>query len=331
VENFCLKTMVAMEGSEMLPVESEGFWRRVCIIVTSRGTGTGFLASHHGHTFVFTCNHVSSSESADLTATFDFDGRLKTTTIRLTKLVITDENLDFSVFEFDDSNCRENIRGRGAWDLNRAESHSVVEGEPIQVCGHPEGNHMHLSRGNVTAVPPNEIAHNASTNRGSSGSPVLDSRNEPVGLHKAGDEVLRVNVATLISSVVRRLRHRLEHLDRQIIAYFIAQRRERQGHPQTQAEQDHCWHLAGVELAKRKLAYAEWEKASEAKKATENQDGFWRLAETQYHETISLKAFCLWQGEGGSQLVGTPADQPQKFWKQAETEYLNRTLGSGPI
>jgi S1-C subfamily serine protease len=115
------------------------------------------------------------------------------------KLVAYDEQADIAIFE-----CAGSIRGnapmpggyleRVTWIRNakkqpvqKAKSIAPVEGQHINVMGHPDGLAFTISDGIISSLPHGVIQMTAAISHGSSGSPVVNNFGQVIGVAAASD------------------------------------------------------------------------------------------------------------------------------------------------
>jgi V8-like Glu-specific endopeptidase len=156
------------------------------VSVAGRGFGTGFLIARRT---ILTCRHVlPDSETADaslfeLDYQRDEDGTFRpVTTVKLhpQACFFTDEALDFAVVALETE-----LMDRSVIPLTAQSSATL--GEWVSLFHHPLGGPIQLSlhAGNVIAVDDNFLYHDANTQPGSAGAPLLDQGLRLIGLHHA--------------------------------------------------------------------------------------------------------------------------------------------------
>ncbi|TCR60559.1 trypsin-like peptidase domain-containing protein [Bosea sp. BK604] len=183
--------------------------RRICRI-ESRGNfhGTGFLIADN---LVLTNYHViedSIGLSGDqIRCVFDFSSHYPDRIARLVqeKWLVksspyaayddgideeppTIEQLDFAVLrmaEYVGQDTAEKGAPRGVIDIRNRKNYKP--GDKIRVYQYAAGNQLAESHGDLLEAPRFRMRYNASTDEGSSGSPVLDINLSVVALHHAGD------------------------------------------------------------------------------------------------------------------------------------------------
>lgn len=229
-----------MAGSDLISSKEQPHdlqAKGVCKIILpeNKGSGTGFLSQFrlsscdnqlmHG---LFTNNHVLGEDDIQDGSTFELEfhlddprdhsgehsSRTKIIPVKVNELHqlfrFTCPMLDATFIEFNQYMI-DKIRRMTPTDLSveylnivdETEYNELHESDDLKVIGHPiEGcdGGKAIARGGMICIKGFNILHKASTNRGSSGSPLL-SDGKVVGLHKAGRE--EHNIAVSIISVVR--------------------------------------------------------------------------------------------------------------------------------
>ncbi|WP_166822049.1 DNA/RNA non-specific endonuclease [Thalassoroseus pseudoceratinae] len=155
------------------------------------GTGSGFLV---GPGLLLTNNHVIGTQDRACSGSYilfdyeyDADNRLKTSErFDLTDdLFLTDKELDFTFVSVASVGSRgTKIDDYGRMRLVR-ESGKALKGEEVSIIQHPEGLPKQIAIRESTVVGRKDafIYYYADTNRGSSGSPVVNDQWFPVALH----------------------------------------------------------------------------------------------------------------------------------------------------
>ncbi len=155
------------------------------------GTGSGFLV---GPGLLLTNNHVIGTRDRAGSGSYvlfdyeyDADNRLKTSErFELTdELFLTDEELDFTFVSVAPVGSRgTKIDDYGRMRLVR-ESGKALKGEEVSIIQHPEGLPKQIAIRESTVVGRKGafVYYYADTNRGSSGSPVVNDQWFPVALH----------------------------------------------------------------------------------------------------------------------------------------------------
>jgi hypothetical protein len=98
------------------------------------------------------------------------------------------DKLDYAVLELrEPAGALPLVQGgeaRGYVALSAAPA--TVEGDPLLILQHPNGQPMKIDLGSVTAARPTRLRYNVNTDKGSSGAPAFNRRLELVALHHVG-------------------------------------------------------------------------------------------------------------------------------------------------
>jgi hypothetical protein len=148
--------------------------------------GTGFLISPR---HLLTCHHVISEPDVARHATLELDyhreendafGRVTTVRLAPDAVFAADEALDFALVALETP-----MEGRPAIPLT--DQGDATVGERVTIFHHAQAGPLQLSlrEGTVIAVQDAVLHHNASTQPGSAGAPLLDERLRLIGLHHA--------------------------------------------------------------------------------------------------------------------------------------------------
>jgi endonuclease G, mitochondrial len=186
--------------------------KAICKIQGPANTGSGFLIS--GNTLI-TNNHVLPDEgsAASAKAIFNFEEDLEGGTRKVAIYELdattfaTDARLDCTMIKVKEATVEPPVATWGQVDLRT--DGSPLENEPVTIIQHPLGAPKKIGiLGNmVVEVETPHFYYTTDTMRGSSGSPVLDTRWRAVGLHRAAgrwsrkDERYLNNQGVLMSEI----------------------------------------------------------------------------------------------------------------------------------
>jgi len=156
--------------------------------------GTGFLVSPR---LLMTNNHVLPTEASarqvvvEFGAQVDVDNAPSTPTrFRLdpASFFVTDEQLDFTLVLLDPPPGQPAPGETFGWNKLIREQGKIVNGEPVNIIGHPMGRLKEISiRDNRLALQLEHFLHyETDTEPGNSGSPVFNDQWELVALHHSG-------------------------------------------------------------------------------------------------------------------------------------------------
>lgn len=169
------------------------------VSVAGQGFGTGFLIAPG---IILTCYHVLPDDETAKQSSFELDYQRdedgsfrRVTTIKLNPAMcfVVDQELDFAVVGLETE-----LKDRPVIPL--VDDGSTRPGERVSLYHYPQGGPQQLSLrgGTVLAVYDDILHHDANTQPGSAGAPLLDQNLRLVGLHHAS--VPRNNEQTSYSS-----------------------------------------------------------------------------------------------------------------------------------
>ena len=149
----------------------------------------------------FTNNHVLDEERIQNGQTINYKYNKEDKLIELTekRLKFTDEKLDYTcvqIFEKDGIQDYFKIDPNIKNDYNN----QILKDMEIFILQYPEGENFSFSNGTVISYYDIKIRHNASTKRGSSGSPIIKRciNNYIIGIHCSGfNKTMKINNKTL--------------------------------------------------------------------------------------------------------------------------------------
>ena len=115
-----------------------------------------------------------------------------------------DKNLDYTVVEI---LLKDNIEKKyfllPNLDYNK-DNYKSLNNKKIFIVQFPEGNKLSHSSGNIIKIEDYELAHNAGTEPGSSGSPIfLIETTKVIGIHKSGDKYIKENYGDFIFPIIK--------------------------------------------------------------------------------------------------------------------------------
>ena len=136
--------------------------------------------------------------------------------------IFTNQKLDYTCIELFES---DGIVNYFEIDPNifKNNNNIIFENNDIFVLQYPNGNDLSFSYGKILSLENNEIKHSASTESGSSGSPIIRrcKDNDIIGLHRGGikknKKEYRFNLATPFDSILDDIKEQLN----EIICIFI--------------------------------------------------------------------------------------------------------------
>ena len=176
--------------------------------------GTGFFLEINMKDILFkkcliTNNHVLNENDIKLNKEIilEYKNKIKKIKIKENRKVYTNEELDYTCIEILD---KDNIKEYFKIDENLIEySIETYKNKDILILQYPKGNEISFSSGKILGIKDNKILHNSSTNKGSSGSPIISrySDNSVIGLHYGSDHNNTFNLATNIISIFKDIKN----------------------------------------------------------------------------------------------------------------------------
>jgi len=178
-----------------------------------KGKGTGFFCKLNDMPFkyaLFTNNHILNESSIQKGKKINFEYYNEKKRIEITeeRRVFTNEELDYTcieIFKSDDINNYFEIEP----ELNEFNKEFIEKNKPdIFILQYPNGNDISFSEGRMLSLRNNKIIHSASTNSGSSGSPIIRRchDNYIIGLHNKGvkkkENYYKYNLATPFNLII---------------------------------------------------------------------------------------------------------------------------------
>ena len=126
--------------------------------------------------------------------------------------VFTHEELDYACIELFESDGMKNYF---KIDSNIFKNKELLKDNDIFILQYPKGNDISFSFGKILSIRDNIVMHNASTDRGSSGSPIIrrSQNNYIVGLHFGGCEKEKYNIGTSFDSILNDIKEQLNEIN----------------------------------------------------------------------------------------------------------------------
>ena len=186
----------------------------ICKIFSENKIGTGFLIKIYKNERELFClmtnQHIITKEMIELNKVVDisYDCEEKWIQIKLDKTeryIECDEVLDVSIIEIIPS---DKIKIKYFLRPNINHNINYVNKE-IYILQYPDGENLSSSTGKIKYVNGHELAYDASTKNGSSGSPIfLCNTREVIGIHKQGYLDKSENYGILIHSIIASLQNK---------------------------------------------------------------------------------------------------------------------------
>jgi len=176
--------------------------------------GTGFFLEINMKDILFkkcllTNNHILNKNDIKLNKEIKlkYKSEIKTIKINENRRVYTNEELDYTCIEIFD---KDNIKEYFKIDENLLEySIESYKNKNIFILQYPKGNEISFSSGIILDIKDNKIIHNSSTNKGSSGSPIISRSSDYsiIGLHYGSDRDYTFNLSTNIISIFNHIKN----------------------------------------------------------------------------------------------------------------------------
>jgi len=187
----------------------------ICKILYSNKKGTGFLIKLYLKDAPLFClmtnEHIITKEMIENNDEIEvyYDNqkeRIKIVLDNRERFIrnFKDKNLDYTVVEI---LLKDNIDKKyfllPNLDYNK-DNYKSLNNKKIFIVQFPEGNKLSHSSGNIIKIEDYELAHNAGTEPGSSGSPIfLIETTKVIGIHKSGDKYIKENYGDFIFPIIK--------------------------------------------------------------------------------------------------------------------------------
>ena len=176
-----------------------------CKLITGKGTGFFCELELQNYTMkvLLTCNHVLTEDliKNNSTITFKHQDTIKNLNINEKRFVCTHEELDYTCIQILNE---DNLHDYFKIDTNiNQDPKEIYNNELFAIYQCPEGNDVSLSEGKIEEFKSDGVIwHNISTDKGSSGGPLILSKNlKVVGIHR-GELKNELNKAIFINNVL---------------------------------------------------------------------------------------------------------------------------------
>ena len=176
-----------------------------CKLITGKGTGFFCELELQNYTMkvLLTCNHVLTENliKNNSTITFQHQETIKNLTINEKRFVCTNEELDYTCIEI---LYEDKISDYFKIDTNiKKNPNEIYNNDLFAISQCPEGTDVSLSEGKIEEFKSDGVIwHNISTDKGSSGGPLILSKNlSVVGIHR-GELKNELNKAIFINNVL---------------------------------------------------------------------------------------------------------------------------------
>jgi hypothetical protein len=211
---------VLIPGSEMYPIDSCLYevCRSICKIITPKKVGTGFFIKlyKNGKTLfsLMTNEHVVERGMIENKETIEvsYDNQKKRIKITLNKderfiqsykEIDPDIDIDCTIIEIlKEDNINEDYFLLPNNDYKEYNYNELIN-KNIYIVHFPLGGNMYHSKGEIININKYEFTHLASTESGSSGSPIfLDQTTKVIGIHKSSNNRKKENYGDFIFPII---------------------------------------------------------------------------------------------------------------------------------
>ena len=171
---------------------------------------------------LFTNNHILNEFNIEIGKKINFEYlekslfgyKMSKKQIEITekRLVFTNKELDYTCIELFESDGIYNFFEIEP-DIFKYDNKYLVNNE-IFILQYPNGTDLSFSYGKILSVKDNDIRHNASTEEGSSGSPIIKrcKNNYVIGLHSGFIRRKQFNIATTFISILNNIKEQINEI-----------------------------------------------------------------------------------------------------------------------
>ena len=183
-----------------------------CKLITGKGTGFFCELQLQNNTMkvLLTCNHVLTENliKNNSTITFKHQDTIKNLKINEKRFVCTNEELDYTCIQILNEDKLSDYFEIDT-DINK-NPNEIYYNELFAIYQCPEGNDVSLSEGKIEEFKSDGVIwHNISTDKGSSGGPLILSKNlKVVGIHR-GELKNELNNAIFINNILGDINQKL--------------------------------------------------------------------------------------------------------------------------
>ena len=195
-----------------------------------RGKGSGFFCKLDNFPIkyaLFTNNHILNEFNIEIGKKINFEYLEKSSSffsfssyninekqieIKQNRRVFTNKELDYTCIELFESDGIYNFFEIEP-DIFKYDNKYLVNNE-IFILQYPNGTDLSFSYGKILSVKDNDIQHNASTEEGSSGSPIIKrcKNNYVIGLHSGFIRRKQYNIATTFISILNNIKEQINEI-----------------------------------------------------------------------------------------------------------------------
>ena len=173
----------------------------VCKIeVSNNESATGFFCKANSMNFLMTCNHVINEEylkeNKEINLSLNNDKEHLKINLGIQREIYSNKKYNTTFIELKEEDKIKNYLELDD-NLFKDDEREIYENSSIYVLQYVYGKEIHVSYGTLRSINNYEIEHLCSTEMGSSGSPILNLKNNKViGIHSTG--IRKYNIGILL-------------------------------------------------------------------------------------------------------------------------------------
>ena len=183
----------------------------ICKIYTGRGKGTGFFVKiSHNNSIIpvmITNYHILDEQylkdKKEIKITISDNKKILTINLNEKRTIYCNEDYDTAIIEIKPEKDKIDDFMELDDDIFQEDSNILYDNESIYIIHYPNTNKVSVSYSKVGKIEKNEISHYCYTDKGSSGSPIINlSNNKIIGIHKKGSIHFKTNYGTYLKDPI---------------------------------------------------------------------------------------------------------------------------------
>ena len=185
--------------------------KSVCKIVYENKVGTGFLIKLYKDEKELNCimsnEHVITKEMIELNKIIDIQYNCEEKWIKIKldlneRYILYNKEMDVTIIEIKKDEIKDKY-----FLLPNINNNIEYINKDIYIVQYPEGDNLSYSEGKIEKIDNYELTYDASTDLGSSGSPILlKNTTKIIGIHKQGNIKKIENYGTLLCAIIQLLK-----------------------------------------------------------------------------------------------------------------------------